>query len=373
MALRNERRSHIGTRPWGRHATEAAAGVGLLGLSLLVLSDRADAVPGWEIDAFEAVNGLPDSLRWPLWPVMQLGNFWMVVVGRRRRVRRHPAAASGAGRVDRGAPGLGGGQAGEAAVERGRPGDLLDGVEIREAGLHGHGYVSGHTAIAFAVATVLTPLLPGRWRLVPFALAALVGLARIYYGAHLPLDVVGGAGLGILCGLVASLAVRHRRPGARPLTALPHIAPDAGDVPPRWCCGPGGGSGRPPTCCGCCSAWRCWAPGLLAATVARNTVGGVGGRHRRGLRPRSPTGIAEVLTAVAFVLAAAVPLLADPGAGGPPPLPAGARAAARQPLAGWAMIAPRPACWPTGAWSSGCGTRPAATSSSPTPASPPPR
>jgi undecaprenyl-diphosphatase len=36
--------------------------------------------------------------------------------------------------------------------------------------------------------------------------AALVGVARIYYGAHLPLDVLGGAGLGILCGLVASVA-----------------------------------------------------------------------------------------------------------------------------------------------------------------------
>ena len=90
-------------------------------------------------------------------------------------------------------------------IERGRPGDLLDGVELRESGLHGHGYVSGHTAIAFAVATVLTPLLPGRWRLVPFAVASLVGLSRIYYGAHLPLDVVGGAGLGILSGLLASV------------------------------------------------------------------------------------------------------------------------------------------------------------------------
>ena len=52
---------------------------------------------------------------------------------------------------------------------------------------------------------MVTPLLPGRWRLVPFTLASLVGLARVYYGAHLPLDVVGGAGIGILCGLVASL------------------------------------------------------------------------------------------------------------------------------------------------------------------------
>jgi undecaprenyl-diphosphatase len=91
------------------------------------------------------------------------------------------------------------------AVERGRPGDLLEQVELRETGVHGRGYVSGHTTIAFALATVITPLLPGRWRVVPFALASSVGLARVYYGVHLPLDVVGGAGLGILCGLLAAI------------------------------------------------------------------------------------------------------------------------------------------------------------------------
>lgn len=193
-------------RPWGRHATEAAAGIGLLGLSTLVLLDATDSLPGWEIDVFDAVNGLPGWLRWPIWPVMQLGNLWMVIGGSvvayalTHRWRPVFAVASAvllawvlAKVVKR-------------VVDRGRPGDLLDAVEIREAGLHGKGFVSGHAAIAFAVATVLTPLLPGRWKYVPFPLAAGVGFARAYYGAHLPLDVVGGAGLGILAGLVASIA-----------------------------------------------------------------------------------------------------------------------------------------------------------------------
>lgn len=192
-------------RPWGRHATEAAAGIGLLGLSTLVLHSASDTVPEWEIDVFDVVNGLPGWLRWPIWPVMQLGSFWMVVGGAAlayaitRRWRPVFAVASAvllawvlAKVVKR-------------VVDRGRPGDLLDAVEIRESGLHGKGFVSGHAAIAFAVATVLTPLLPGRWRWLPFTLAAGVGFARMYYGAHLPLDVVGGAGLGILAGLVASI------------------------------------------------------------------------------------------------------------------------------------------------------------------------
>jgi membrane-associated phospholipid phosphatase len=205
MALRSDRRPHPGTRPWGRHAAEAAAGAGLVGLSLLLLSDRADSVPRWEVRAFEAVNGLPDWLRWPLWPPMQLGTFWMAllaglgVYAATRRLRPALAASTAALLAWAAAKLV------KDAVQRGRPGDLLATVEVREAGLHGRGYVSGHTAIAFAVATVVTPLLPGRWRLVPFTLAGVVGFARIYYGAHLPLDVLGGAGIGILCGLAASL------------------------------------------------------------------------------------------------------------------------------------------------------------------------
>jgi len=205
MDLRSDRRGRAGTRPWGRHAVEAATGAGLVGLSLLLLSDRADSVPGWEVRAFEAVNGLPDWLRWPLWPPMQLGTFWMVALAglgvyAATRRRRPALAASTAALLAWVAAKLV-----KDAVQRGRPGDLLTTVDVRESGLHGRGYVSGHTAIAFAVATVVTPLLPGRWRLVPFTVAGVVGLARIYYGAHLPLDVVGGAGIGILCGLAASL------------------------------------------------------------------------------------------------------------------------------------------------------------------------
>src|SRR5262245_18436274 len=205
MALRSERRPQPGTRPWGRHAVEAATGAGLLGLSLLLLSDQANSVPGWEVRAFEAVNGLPDWLRWPLWPPMQLGNFWMALLaglGVYAATRRRRPAAAGSAAVLLAWVAA---KVVKNAVQRGRPGDLLATVQVREAGLHGRGYVSGHTAIEFAVATVVTPLLPGRWRLVPFTLGGVVGQAPIYYGDHLPLDVVGGAGIGILCWLAASL------------------------------------------------------------------------------------------------------------------------------------------------------------------------
>jgi undecaprenyl-diphosphatase len=211
-----------GARPWGRHATEAAAGVGLLGISWLLLADRSDRVPGWEVDVFDAVNRLPDVLQWPIWPVMQLGTILMcfvagaVAYALTHRMRPAFAAASAvvlawlAARIVK------------DAIQRGRPGDLLDDINLRGSEADGHGYVSGHTCIAFAWATVLTPLLPGRWRWLPFGLAGGVGLARIYYGAHLPLDVLGGAGLGILCGLVGAVVfgtihpLRTEETGSRP-------------------------------------------------------------------------------------------------------------------------------------------------------------
>ena len=49
---------------------------------------------------------------------------------------------------------------------------------------------------------------------VPDALASTVALARLHEGAHLPLDVMGGAGLGIVVGEAARaveiLVVRWR-------------------------------------------------------------------------------------------------------------------------------------------------------------------
>ncbi|HEX9416696.1 MAG TPA: phosphatase PAP2 family protein [Gaiellaceae bacterium] len=60
-------------------------------------------------------------------------------------------------------------------------------------------FPSGHTTIAFACAAVLAYFKP---RLAPplFLLAAAIGFSRIYVGVHYPLDVVGGAALGLAIG-----------------------------------------------------------------------------------------------------------------------------------------------------------------------------
>ncbi len=87
----------------------------------------------------------------------------------------------------------------KTTVSRGRPEALLVNVHLREHA-HGLGYVSGHSAVAFALAAVLVPSLPRVWQPVAWVVAALVAVARVYAGVHLPLDVVGGAGLGLLLG-----------------------------------------------------------------------------------------------------------------------------------------------------------------------------
>lgn len=105
---------------------------------------------------------------------------------------------------------------------QGRPAEpdaLLADVVMRE-GAQGLGFVSGHAAIATALATALWPYLTTRGRVLSIVLASVVGLGRVYAGAHLPLDVVGGVAIGALTGIAANA-----------LVGLPsgHPAPEAAD------------------------------------------------------------------------------------------------------------------------------------------------
>jgi membrane-associated phospholipid phosphatase len=84
-------------------------------------------------------------------------------------------------------------------VERGRPGALLTGVNMREVFGEGSlGFPSGHAAVAAALTVVASVYLGRRWIPVVIALAAIVVFGRMYVGAHLPLDLVGGIGLGMM-------------------------------------------------------------------------------------------------------------------------------------------------------------------------------
>jgi undecaprenyl-diphosphatase len=74
---------------------------------------------------------------------------------------------------------------------------------------HSHSFPSGHTATAFAGAMMLSYLVP---RAAPafFTLAAAIAYSRLYVGVHFPLDVVGGAVIGVATALLL-LAIARRR------------------------------------------------------------------------------------------------------------------------------------------------------------------
>ena len=74
---------------------------------------------------------------------------------------------------------------------------------------HSDSFPSGHTATSFACATVLAVLVP---RAAPafYVLALAIGYSRIYVGVHWPLDVVGGAVVGVATALLL-LAIARRR------------------------------------------------------------------------------------------------------------------------------------------------------------------
>jgi membrane-associated phospholipid phosphatase len=100
---------------------------------------------------------------------------------------------------------------------RGRPSAFLDDVQLHGEPPPGHepglGFPSGHTAVAFAMAVVVMPYLSIRWRVAVAVVAVVVAIARMYFGAHLPLDTLGGAALGVAIGACIHLfmdLVTHR-------------------------------------------------------------------------------------------------------------------------------------------------------------------
>jgi membrane-associated phospholipid phosphatase len=165
---------------------------------------------------FHAVNGLPEWLYQPMVVFQYLGVLAMplVVATGALAFRRWRLAAAlvlvvplklALERVVK------------LLVQRERPGTTVPDAILRGVHPAGLSFVSGHAIITFAIAGLLALVLPRRWGVVAFVLATLNAVARVYLGAHNPLDVGGGAavGLAIAAALDLVLDVARDRGGSR--------------------------------------------------------------------------------------------------------------------------------------------------------------
>jgi membrane-associated phospholipid phosphatase len=194
-----------------RLAWLAVSGVGLAVAAASIGAARRDDIPRWEVRVFRAVNGLPGWLYWILWPPMQLGN---LVVGTLvglviAWVAREPAVAVGVilamvlklvtERIVRR-------EMKAYLAVRERPGSSQDGAVLRSGDVPavGASFPSGHVILVAAIGCVVAPTLPAAWVWAPFLVTAVVMIGRVYVGAHNPLDVTAGLGVGLLLGGVVA-------------------------------------------------------------------------------------------------------------------------------------------------------------------------
>lgn len=160
---------------------------------------RRPGVARFEQRCFAGVNLLPAAAYPPAWLVMQLGSLGGVAVvssaaassGQRPLARRLAVA---------GTVTWVGARVAKRPVRRARPAVALGTARILGQEQRGLGFPSGHAAVAAALFTVAAPELSETGRRAGLLAALAVGLTRLYVGAHLPLDVVGGFAGGAAVG-----------------------------------------------------------------------------------------------------------------------------------------------------------------------------
>jgi membrane-associated phospholipid phosphatase len=191
-------------RRWRLDLAVIAVSLAVLALCVALASGPLTDV---EETLFRQANGLPESLFPLIWPLMQYGTFITIpllalVAFAFRRWRLGVAMLVAGVGVYLVARVL------KEVVSRGRPGGLLADVNSHESFATGSlGFPSGHAAVSAALTAVAFAFLPRRVALIALVVAVIVMFGRMYVGAHLPLDLVGGAALGAIAGSLANLLV----------------------------------------------------------------------------------------------------------------------------------------------------------------------
>lgn len=196
---------------WRDRVIAVACGIVVFALAASVARDGT--VPSWEASIFRSMNGLPDAMSGPMQAAQLLGvlavgpavavvamilrKWWLALAAALVTVLKLATERFVWNVLD---------------ISRERPAVTEPVVRLRGGvATGGVSFVSGHVMLATGLAWVLTPYLRGGWCVVPWAIVAIVAFARVYLGAHNPLDVVGGLALGTVIGAGVSLVLRLPR------------------------------------------------------------------------------------------------------------------------------------------------------------------
>lgn len=90
-------------------------------------------------------------------------------------------------------------------VARPRPYDAIEGIESVVSHLSDYSFPSGHSLCCFEAATALA-MNRTKWAIPAYVGAVLVAVSRLFLFVHYPTDVICGALLGVLFGVLGSLA-----------------------------------------------------------------------------------------------------------------------------------------------------------------------
>jgi membrane-associated phospholipid phosphatase len=187
---------------------------GLVVLTVCGLIAHNGRVGGAERWVFHRINDLPGWLYAVAWPVQQLGNLVaglvVAVLAAVFRKWRLVVAVVLVTFIDL-EPIV------KRIVVRQRPGTSIGDIVVRgdDVPLSGQSFPSGHAVLVASLAVVVAPYMSGRWRVLPWVLVAGVCIGRVYVGAHNPLDVIAGVGLGLMIGAVVDIVVHLRLPARR--------------------------------------------------------------------------------------------------------------------------------------------------------------
>ena len=70
-------------------------------------------------------------------------------------------------------------------------------------------FPSGHTTLAFALAFILYRILPKRYSIPVFCMAALMAFSLIYLGKHYPTDILGGICVGYVAARITEFLYKR--------------------------------------------------------------------------------------------------------------------------------------------------------------------